>query len=258
MRPTTGWIALFVAICLVTCGSGIVQGQEEEGVMFLTPSMCKTCDCYFSSDCSGDKWCDYGSGCTETNKPNGTPRYDGTCTKSDNIADPSIDFANAVDFRLQAYIRAGESGGGPQDTGLVGEAEGIRLSVQAHRASQTVADNALDLAVGFDGLRVYLQNCGGGPRTPSFEGNRGWMARLLDRMREGIVEAIKANDPSLVAGPVRSFWREYPGKEPQHSGRCYPHGHADFPYKSPEECQIAELQGMLRQLIPSSAEKTVD
>lgn len=81
----------------------------------------------------------------------------------------------------------------------------------------------------------------------------GDAAALVDAVRLGLTEAIKTRNSTEIDPPLRAFWSKHAGYAPQHTGRCYPHGHAEVTdARSSIECQSATLQRVAMQLIAAA------
>jgi hypothetical protein len=106
--------------------------------------------------------------------------------------------------------------------------------------------------MGFDLVHPSPSSCGVPGPAPTFRGHFSGATRaLFDAAREGVVAALRGNDPSRVEEPLRAFWKRYPGYKPDHTGRCYDHGHEDYPYDSALACQVAEITALLRVHLPN-------
>lgn len=233
--------------------SGQLWSQDPSRVLAMQCLTCgDTCDCYFSSEC-GDGFCDR-SGCSS---PDG--KFDGVCTiefEPDTLPAAAID---AVVAWFDAFEETAAGDGGPPNLDQVARAQSAPLSANQHLAVQRIVYNALDRALGFD--FVGPQRCPGSARKGELAPNGLGMLRMsrqeapdgslqiIGAVREGIVAALEADNPKLIEEPIRVFWRQYPNYRPHHTGRCWDHGHQDYPYRSAEDCQIQEITSLLRPYV---------
>jgi hypothetical protein len=234
----------------------ITNVQNIMALICLSCNLNGTSNCYWSTECSSGSYCSY-NGCTLSGKK------DGVCTKSAGGFGDWGDFISAIDFYFQAYKESAEGKGGLPDLDLVRRAQDKQLTAEGHYAVQLIVYNTLDLALGFDFIRP--QACIGsaeeGKIPPGGLGQIRLAAKdappgaveFIELLQHAVVNAVKAKNPNLVADPIRSFWKKHPDYKPRHTGRCWPHGHTDLPYKTAEECQIKELTHMLNVFLPKSS-----
>ncbi len=235
-----------------------------QDVTYMKCLTCTTdCSCYWSSECGSGQYCNYGSGCTVSGKK------DGTCTTNSGGLGGFGAISVAVGFYFQAYEVPLRGAGGLPDIRLVRQAQTQALPAAGHLAVQRIIQNALDLSLGWD--FVGPQACiGSGAPEHLGTGSLGQIrlpgkdappaaAEMLAAMRQAVLEALKGKDANLVAGPIQAFWKKYPDYQPRHTGRCWPHGHSDFPYKTPADCQIDELKRMLGPMFkPEGKEQSLN
>lgn len=256
-------LALFVAACSSAEGdprgeSALPAAQEQpqqatgelvEQLSVVSALSAKTkCNCYLNSDCSSGESCGGYYDCEVHAKP-----IDGTCSGGGigGIGLPNVAMSTALYF--DAYSESGAGEGGPPAADLLQEAQAVSLPLRNHRAIQSLVVDAMDLMLGYDMLPLQPRYGSVIRQVPAFLGMRDTAhaqaaATLVRLVRDGIVDAIRSNDPSRVEAPLHAFWAQHPDFKTFHSGRCYLHGHPpeQVPYKTPEECQIAELTGKLR------------
>jgi hypothetical protein len=220
--------------------------------VLLDGGSCKaTCNCYWSSDCGSNQSCGGYFSCEQSGK------LDGTCRSSGGLSPGDFPILHgAVDDYYQAFLAAAMGGGGLPDAEISARAQGKSLSLEGHFAAQQIVNDSLDVVLGFDFLRPQIMFCHGFGQIFSF---RSFYPReaeeLVDATRRGVVDAIRAKEPARVGGPIRGFWAKHPNYRPLHTGRCFPHGHPDFPYKAPADCQIRELEGMLKMFMETTTPK---
>jgi hypothetical protein len=248
---------LLLTLCAVAGLTVPVAGQEL--AVATSTAACKTCTCYFTSDCSSGQTCgSYGS-CTKSGK------LDGVCSGG-GVAVWGVGELSAVSAAIDAYFDAfTESSRNltgtavPAAAGRLRVANAQRLSLDGHVAVRNLALDALDLAIGFDLVRENERLCPVAGPVPTVRGDMTLASdALVDAVRQGLENAIELNDPAQVVAPLQAFWATYPSYAPHHTGRCYDHGHADYTYVSPLDCQMTELQNLLRLYLPGSAAPLVE
>lgn len=216
-------------------------------------SECSTCTCYYSSDCGDSSYScgDYGQ-CTAKGKLDGLCKNRGI-TEVWSSTDLSI-VADAVEEYFDAFHEASRDTTGGNQTAArqrLVDAQSHRLSVLGHAAVRSLVIDALDLTIGFDLVHENLRLCSEAGPLPTVRAEMSVEAdALVAAVRQGLADAIRANDSSLVEPPIRSFWSLYPSYEPHHTGRCYDHGHAGHPYASPADCQVSEIRGLTELVLP--------
>lgn len=252
--PTT----LLLATALMAALAVLPAAEPAEAVALATgSSACVDCNCYYSSDCSSGETCNYVS-CNEVGK------YDGVC-KSGGAGVFAPGDLSAAAAAVSAYFDAFEDAS--QDTigtGITQASDDVeiaheaRLSLDGHVAVRSLVIDALDLAIGFDLSHENLRLCSTAGPVPTVRGQLDAEAEaLVTAVRTGVVDAIRFDDPSMVQQPLASFWAQHPDYEPHHSGRCYDHGHANYPYADPLDCQVTELQSLLQIFLPGGTESQV-
>ena len=121
-----------------------------------------------------------------------------------------------------------------------------------HIAIKDLTFNAIDVVLGFDFAHprgncfVYDARCLGSLRIRLSEGG----AEILKATRNGIINAVKEEDPSGIEKYLSDYWAMHT-YEPYHTGRCYPHGHAEFADAgyTPLECQVEELRSLIGVIV---------
>ena len=241
-------IATVMLCCLVVMFASVptthAQLNDEIG---LIPS----CDCYFSRDC-GDpvKRCRTAHPyCIDSGK------FDGSCFRD---IGPWDDFnnelfslvANAIDLWFEAYQFPTKKRGLP-NAEIVKRINKLELVYAHQRRARFAVFNAIDVALGFDFVhprgdcKEYDERCLGIFRISidpeGFE--------LLKAVRIGFSQGLQKRNPRAITDPIRSYWKQYPKFRPHHTGRCYPHGHPEYEFKSVAECQIDELSRILVGLL---------
>jgi hypothetical protein len=214
-------------------------------------SDCVSCTCYWSSDCTSGS-CNYSSGCTQSGK------NDGTCkVTTGSVIKPDVLLAaEAIETMFEGYIVAGQTRDGLPDEGLNGQARRLNsvLTPLQYGEIQETVFNAIDITMGFDFVHprgdcvAYDARCLG--QFIIQLDARG--VALLRATQSGFTRALTSNDRGVLAESLQSFWQENTDFAPHHMGRCYPHGHAEFPYASPLECQVDELGRLLDTFLPAS------
>ena len=251
-------------------GSNVIANSDNAtrdapviGVIQPASAFTDICDCYFNTDCAvagGQEYCNLFI-CDVAGK------LDGVCFPGPEPGpgggiDP-LDLplaASSAGNYFKAYsltVRSPDGVPTPEAVDAIRQAQQSHLSIEGHLAVQAIFINTLDRLVGFDLVYAPRQNCGVAGIFPSYRGVRGEAVEaLLHTAVVAVTEAVTANDPRLIAQPIRTFWRNYPEYHPNHSGRCYPHGHDDYPYDSPANCQIEEIQAVLRAHLPVHVRKS--
>jgi hypothetical protein len=233
--------------------------KGPQGLAILRPAQLfgELCDCYFDEDCAvagGQEYCNLWM-CEAGGK------LDGFCYPGPNphpgggIEPLDLPLAAASGgylfsaFELTVQSRDGIPPRAAYE--LINKANQSRLTVQGHLAVQTIVTNVLDRIVGFDLVYDPHETCGVTGIFPNYRGEySSALGELLRVTRLAVVEAIRANNPELVVAPIQEFWRMYPDFHPNHSGRCYAHGHPDYPYSGPAECQIESIKRILKAHLP--------
>lgn len=247
--------ALFVATLAALAAAEPVEARELASTS--GPSACVDCNCYFSSDCSDGGTCSYTS-CNQVGK------NDGVCKSGGAGVFASGDLSAAADA-IGAYFDAFEESSSdtegtriPEASDHVQVAHDARLSLDGHVAVRSLVLDSLDLAIGFDLVHESLRLCSTAGPVPTVRGTLDATAQsLVTAVRTGVVDAVQFDDPSLVEPPLTDFWNQHPDYEPHHSGRCYDHGHASYPYADPRDCQVSELQALLELYLPGGTQSQV-
>jgi hypothetical protein len=227
------------------------------------------CNCYWKSDCSSGQVCNYATGCTHSGK------LDGTCqqwfpwelngpmsnTRMMSSGDEGL-VIQALDLWLKSYVVAAEKkGNGLPDRALIDQALVVKLPDQVHVGIKDTVFNVIDVLAGFDFAmppgNCYADDtrCLGFFRMPLDP--KG--VQLLEAGGSGFVEALRAKDRRVVERALQEFWKNS-DYEPHHTGRCYPHGHAEFAAAggSPVACQQQELGAMVDSILAWLPPKRAD
>jgi len=248
---------LYFGLGLALVLAVVLAAPAASDIIIIAEPSCDTCDCYWSSDCSDGQTCGDYFKCTRSGK------LDGTCKKRDGVAPWSagdlLEVAGAVDDRFDAFLMvSGDDVGGFIESAAeyIEKAQNRRLTALGHSAVLTLVEDVLDLSVGFDVVTAESgARCSEVEPLPGFRGDHHNLTEsqaMIRAMREAVASAIRGNDPSLAEGPIRTFWENYPDYEPDHSGRCYNHGHHDFPYLNGLDCQLSEVVKVLELYLPAT------
>jgi len=241
-------IATVLLCCLVIMFVSIptTHAQLDDGL-----SAIQACNCYYSKDCrifGGDDRCKTAyPHCIDSGK------FDGRCIENNLPSFNNIQLslvANAIDLWFEAYQSPTKKRGLP-NAEIVKRINKLELAdAHQHRARFAVFE-ALDVALGFDFVhprgdcQEYDERCLGIFRISiDPEG-----LELLQAVRIGFSRGLQKRNPQAVTDPIRSYWKQYPKYEPHHTGRCYPHGHPEYEFKSVADCQIDELSQILVGLL---------
>lgn len=227
-------------------------------------SQATLCDCYWRSDCGPAKlWsCNYGSGCAHSGKLDGTCQRWFPFVKGEQLVvvngrvmgngDEEL-FVQALDLWLKSYVVAAEKkGNGLPDRTLLDQALDVKLPDRVHVAIKDTIFNVVDVLAGFDFAippgNCYADDtrCLGFFRIPLDP--KG--VQLLQAGGSGFVQALRLKDRRVVEHALQEFWKNN-DYEPHHTGRCYPHGHAEFVTAggSPLACQQQELGAMVESIL---------
>lgn len=109
----------------------------------------------------------------------------------------------------------------------------------------------LDVVLGFDfahprgNCKAYDARCLGILRIQLDRQARP----LLQAVRDGFTKGLQKRDRAAVGRAVSAYWKSNPKFSPHHTGRCYPHGHPENPFKSVSQCQVDELTRILDDLL---------
>jgi hypothetical protein len=259
MRVSAGggwWVALLAVAWAPAQGQ--TQGQttavtyDPAAVMYLMSQGCgeTSCNCYYSSDCGSGQTCGGYFNCKLVGK------LDGTCRSSGGGGVWEVADLTVAAEGVREYFRAFEISAADPTGKTVAEAiaqldrvQSRRLTGKGHLAVQELTLDALDLTVGFDLIRASTRLCT--LPVPTLRvALHGPEAALVAAVREGLAAAIESGDPGRLEAPLRRFWSEHPDFEPDHTGRCYEHGHREYPYDSALDCQLTELRGLLGLYLP--------
>ena len=240
---------LTIAALLIAASSQARAQLDDKCVLATT---CSECTCYWSSECGSGQICDYSSGCTHVGKK------DGTC-KSSGAGGGGVtaDLASmTLGLWLDAYQDPTRDNGLPS-AGIIRQIQAVKLSKEDGRRVRFAAFNTLDVVLGFDfghprgNCELYDARCLGILRMPLDSGAK----QLLRSVRSGLVQMIQKRDRAALQKSLNAFWKKYPRFRPHHSGRCYPHGHREYRFKSISDCQIDELTRIVDDLVQYSGQK---
>ena len=252
------------AVVLQSCAQEPDRSPElvlsAESLMAMPMRACVTsvigcteqCHCYWGSDCGPDAPCLIG-GC----QPVWDGKLDGVCRGFRGpgagwaiLGGNVVGLARSADRWFQSYIAAAQDAMRMPDSASLVEALRVPLTLGWHREIRQAVYNSIDLTMGFDfqppegDCFAYDPRCIGRFRVElSTEG-----VQLLEALRQGFTQAIRESQPSAVEEPLRAFWNSN-SLAPLHTGRCYPHGHPDFQYRSPADCQVDGLTRILKVLL---------
>lgn len=241
-----------VVLGLAAAAALPLLAQEPTDIALLMSSnACENCNCYWSSDCSDGQSCNY-NGCTHVGKLDGVCKSSGGAGGLD-LPDLPIAAEGVREYFAAFHVAAQDITGAtlPEARTALRAAHGRRLTLEGHLSLRMLVLDALDVTIGWDLVTPTVRFCSAAGPAPTFRGHLDAGTRaLLAATEEALTVAIANNDASRVREPIEKFWASYPDYEPDHSGRCYDHGHDDYPYKSPAECQITELSRMLATHLP--------
>ncbi len=190
------------------------------------------------------------------------------CSSSDSAEAPpvvkapatNVDVFGAVDAYLVAY-RDGILARELQPTDAMwakATAAASPLSASADFDVRRLVASLLDDALGFDFVQPTSDGLEHGNGDGSTVFNKGravhgffrsvpdeaTSAALIEAVRAGVAAAFEKNDSRYATGPIVGFFSKYPDYHPMHTGRCYPHGHADYSQtaKTPADCVSDEVR----------------
>ena len=86
-------------------------------------------------------------------------------------------------------------------------------------------------------------------RTGNVRGTPAEAAAIVDATHEAIRNAILNRNLNAVVEPLTEFWTANPDFHPDHTGRYYAHGHAEYAGITPLEGQIRVLKQSLGFLL---------
>jgi hypothetical protein len=183
---------------------------------------------------------------------------DGTCKASGISGGFSFDqlrtVAAAIDLWLEAYREPTRKEGLPNRK-IIDRIKELPLTVEEQARVRFAAFNAIDIALGFDfshprgNCHEYDERCLGIMRIPLDP----LAVALLKGVQVAFARGLREHNSKSLAKPLMAFWKQYPKFRPHHSGRCYPHGHREYPYKSAIQCQVEELSRILDGLLAPHA-----
>jgi hypothetical protein len=212
---------------------------------------CVECNCYWSSECGSNQLCDYGSGCTHVGKKDGTCKDKGSGDGGQVAA-----VSAALDMWLQAYENPTPDKGLP-NSAILDRIRALGLSRERSRAVRLAAFNAMDVVLGFDfghprgDCDLYDARCLGILRIPPDRRAR----QFLQTVRSAISQSIRTGNRATLQRSVNLFRRRNPTFKPHHTGRCYPHGHHEYPFRSVPNCVGDELSRIVDDLVPAYGKK---
>jgi hypothetical protein len=157
----------------------------------------------------------------------------------------------ALELYFDAYLVPISEGEGRPSLEILTQAESVGLSAVQRTEVRNAVHRALDAVIGFDfeypqGPPASLGNTG----VASFGNIRGTpdgATAIAMAARTAMVNAISTRNLNAIAGPLEGFWATHPDFHPNHTGREYPHGHADYEESvgTPLAGQIATLRLIL-------------
>lgn len=199
------------------------------------------CNCYLGPDCgSEDPGACYNgplNGCERNGKNDGTCRLD--APKIDVAPIPSSEATELLTLAFDAYEQPILAGGGHPNPALWAQIDAAAATPKLAFAARVAVYEALDATLGFDLNLAEPSEPGGMGNIRGVPDPQATVA-LLHATRDAVVGAIADHDPDAVAAPLQAFWAQHPGYHPMHTGRCYPHGHANV--APPLPCQVGELK----------------
>ena len=219
------------------------------------------CNCYYDKDCSGFYFCKWSAKCNNVRKgKRNCPSHDvrgscdGICTFMRYMpADISLtELADVIDAYFTIFHNAASGGsvsGDPPHAAIA--AVDARFSENCQYELKGLVFSALDVVLGWD--LIYGHAADLDPNHAFDDAFIGHIAdetatpAIIDAARRAFSEAILAEDPDKVAGPLEEFWNTYTDYAPAHTGRCYPHGHTV--YRSAIDCQVAQFRSMVAALL---------
>ena len=184
-----------------------------------------TCTCYRDTDCGNQVCYDLGHPCDQAPVPNGHgKKLDGLCQDSEM---PPV--AGVVHLWLREYRDIGLRGGGSLDATALS-----RITVASRdlrpdeiKATRQAADVIMSRLFGWDFAVSPFP-----PQNAYVPSLNAEGAALL----QAAITGIEGSNLESIKSSLRQFWEEYPAFRPLHTGRCYPHGHAD----------VADLSDVIR------------
>lgn len=243
----------FTLVCILLF-AGLAAAQSTDAVVGTKP----TCNCYYSSDCTGVNYCQGYGNCTPSGKLDGTCSTIAVANTVDSarsgqvpVKEKAEDVYAAVDSYFQAFLKAVKKGGGVPDPELVAVAQKAHLSQSGHDGVERAVWVSLDAVMGWDFMYPNkLQRSWGAVGNIREVPSGAVAAGLVEATRQGLLAAIQAHDPAKVDAPLQAFWAENPTYIPQHLGRCYPHGHKEVTDEATSvACQTDTLQRVAATLI---------
>ncbi|HEY6252387.1 MAG TPA: hypothetical protein VI685_20725 [Candidatus Angelobacter sp.] len=243
----------FILLCgLLLAGLAVAQNTNAVAIPVATK---ETCNCYYTSDCTGVNYCQGYGNCTPSGKLDGTCSTIAVASDSAKTAQAVKEkpeaISAAVDSYFQAFLKAVKKGGGVPDPELVAAAQKVQLSQNGHDGVEHAVWVSLDAVMGWDFMYPNkLQRSFGAVGNIREVPSGDTAARIVEATRRGLLDSIQAHDPSKVDAPLQAFWAENPTYIPQHLGRCYPHGHKEVTDQaSSVACQTDTLQRVAAMLI---------
>jgi hypothetical protein len=214
------------------------------------PPELPTCECYSESQCHPNLVCGI-NGCVHQGKNDGEcVRLPGGGTDVPTELSPANRAAETIDLVFRAYEPAViAEDGGRADPVLWDRMYETALSPRWAEILIYMSHLAIDRTLGFD--FAFVDPTSGIEDTRgNFRGSPHGALALLRATRDALIAGVLARDPAAVRGPIANFWRMRPAYVPDHTGRCYPHGHHQLENVDPETCQRDYLQRAVQQIIP--------
>jgi hypothetical protein len=150
---------------------------------------------------------------------------------------------------FDAYDRPMRAQTGRPDSILFFASRKIRLgrkkstNIYNHEVIHDVFQEILDATLGFD---IDLSS------KPNEIGNVKFVPHdayeFFTLIRKGFIEGLKSENPKIIERYLREFWDKHKDYHPMHTGRYYPHGHAET-IPTPFESQNIVLQQRIEVLV---------
>lgn len=254
LRSSLGWRRMGWAIVVLPCAA-MLMGWDCGGGGTESPwPPYAHCDCYLSSECGDGNICGV-NGCDPAAKLDGQcRRHPGTGGIDDPpiFESPSNRAAETLNLIFASYEAAAQApDGGRADPALWDQVYATALSHEWAILLISVAHHALEVTLGFDfqfvppELVEDTSNARGNIRGAPDEA-----LAMLRATRDALIAGVLARDPRAPAGPLSVFWRTHPDYQPDHTGRCYPHGHHGLVNINPQACQLDYMTRSMQQLMP--------
>jgi hypothetical protein len=211
------------------------------------------CNCYTAADgeCPADggppKTCNHTQNiCNGLVVPETGKNADGFCDPPYVRTIDLIKLHSDLKFLFDSYLELGTNGGGRLSSSVVAA---LTLPRPLPQKAIYAVNEILDIVLGWDFVLPTWPDVRGS--VPKLEGAR---LGIVQAAKAAVLESVEGQSVEPVGPALHEFWKTHPEFRPNHTGRCYPHGHPDL--TDAEACQIREISAILRSALAVGREST--